>query len=163
MYENVIKRLCYCFSSINNKYYRENSKTVFDVLHTSQWTIFLYMMANEIYKTNGDRKYCDQIYGLSKMISSADIYYQVEMPEIWFCDHPQGSVMGRAKYSNFFSFSQGCTVGNNKGIYPSFGEHVALMSGAKVLGNCHVGHHVILSANTFIYFFCIRTQPFLEA
>lgn len=92
----------------------------------------------------------DKIYGLSKIISSADIFYGVKLPSIWFFDHPQGSVIGRADYSNFFSFSQGCTVGNNKGIYPQFDEHVSMFSDSKVLGNCKVGHHVIFSANSYV-------------
>lgn len=93
---------------------------------------------------------CDKIYGLSKIISSADLYYEVEMPEIWSCDHPMGSVMGRAKYGNYFSFSQGCTVGNNHGIYPVIGEHVSMMSNSKILGNCNIGNNVIIAANAYI-------------
>lgn len=148
-YEKVVGRLEYCFSHVNNKYYHDNGETIFNPLHVGQWTMFLYMMASELNKTENN-DLCNMIYGLSKVISSADIFYAVEMPEIWFFDHPQGSVMGRAKYKNYFTFSQGCTVGNNKGVYPSFGEHVSMMSGSKVLGNCHIGDHVILAANSFI-------------
>ena len=93
---------------------------------------------------------CDKIYALNKMISSADIYYEVNMPDVWFCDHPQGSVIGRATYGNFFSFTQGCTVGNNKGLYPVIGEHVHMLSNSKILGNCNVGDHVIMAANSYI-------------
>ena len=112
-------------------------------------------MQNEQTEGNTDGRFnsydlLDGIYGLSKMVSSADIYYEVNMPDIWFCDHPQGSVMGRASYSNFFSFSQGCTVGNNKGMYPIIGEHVSMLSNSKILGNCHVGDHVIMAANSYI-------------
>ena len=100
-----------CFSHIKNKYYHKGGETFFNPLHVAQWTMFLYQMAYEIkgvFPENIDL--CDKIYGISKSFSSADIYYEVKMPEIWFFDHPQGSVMGRAEYSNFFSFGQGCTV-----------------------------------------------------
>lgn len=139
-----------CFSHINNKYYNRDGETFFNPHHVAQWTMFLYTMGNELSKSTDNTDICDMIYGLSKMVSAADIFYEVDMPSIWFCDHPQGSVMGRAKYSNYFSFSQGCTVGNNKGAYPYFDEHVSMMSNSKILGNSHVGHHVILSANSFI-------------
>lgn len=46
--------------------------------------------------------------------------------------------------------SQGCTVGNNHGEYPSFGESVFMLSNSKVLGGCEIGSHVIISANTYI-------------
>ena len=72
------------------------------------------------------------------------------MPSIFFLDHPVGSVLGRAKYSERFSFSQNCTVGNNKGIYPTFGQNVKMMAGSKVLGNSRIGNNVIISANSYI-------------
>ena len=58
--------------------------------------------------------------------------------------------MGRAEYSDFFSFSQGCTVGNNKGIYPTFGTSVFMLSNSKVIGDCVIGDNVIISAGTYI-------------
>ncbi len=148
-YPVVIEKLEYCFSHVKNKYYHRDGNTFFNPLHVAQWTMFLYEMAREISKS-GDIDLCDKIYGISKMISSADIFYGVDMPNIWFFDHPQGSVMGRAEYSDYFTFSQCCTVGNNKGVYPRFGKHVSMMSGSKVLGNCTIGDHVILAANSYV-------------
>ena len=148
-YPVVIEKLEYCFSHVENKYYHSDGNTFFNPLHVAQWTMFLYEMAHEISKS-GDKDLCDKIYGLGKMISSADIFYGVNMPDIWFFDHPQGSVMGRAEYSDFFTFSQCCTVGNNKGVYPRFRKHVSMMSGSKVLGDCTIGDHVILSANSYV-------------
>lgn len=145
----VIKKLDFCFLHINNKYYIDDGETFFNPLHVAQWTMFLYTLAHELSKEK-HVDICDKIYGISKCYSSADIFYEVDMPDIWFFDHPQGSVMGRAKYGNYFSFSQGCTVGNNKGIYPCIDNHVSMMSGSKILGNCHIGDHVILSANSYV-------------
>ena len=93
---------------------------------------------------------CDKLYGLLKMMASVDLFYQVALPEIFTFDHPLGSVMGRARYSNFFTFSQGCTVGNNHGKYPTFGECVFMLSNSKVLGDCNIGSNVIVSANAYI-------------
>lgn len=148
-YPTVIDKLETCFSHIKNKYYQEKDEPLFNPLHVAQWTMFLYEMAHEICQF-GEIDLCDKIYGISKMISAADIFYGVNMPDIWFLDHPQGSVMGRAKYGNYFSFSQGCTVGNNKGIFPVLEDHVCMMAGAKILGDCHICDHVIVSADTLI-------------
>ena len=148
-YPLVLAKLDHCFSHISNKYYHQGKETLFNPLHVAQWTMFLYEMAHEIGRS-GDVDLCDKIYGISKMISSADIFYGVSMPDIWFFDHPQGSVMGRAEYSDYFSFSQNCTVGNNKGVYPRFGKHVSMMSGSKVLGNCNIGDYVIMAANSYV-------------
>lgn len=147
----VLGKMERCFSYIKNKYYCSCGEPIFNPLHVCQWTMFLYEMAHSIYKTDPEHTdLCDMIYGISKCFSSADIFYGVNMPTIWFFDHPQGSVLGRAEYGNFFTFSQGCTVGNNKGAYPSIGEHVSMMSGSKILGKCCIGDHVILAANSFV-------------
>ena len=149
--ERVFSRLEYCFNNISNKYYCSHEGAVFDGLHTCQYTMFLYETAHTLYKENSsNRSLCDRIYGISKIISSADLFYEIDLPHIYFCEHPQGSVLGRAAYNNYFVFMQGCTVGNNKGRYPKFGEHVYMMSGSKVLGNCMIGDKVVISANTYI-------------
>jgi serine O-acetyltransferase len=72
------------------------------------------------------------------------------MPDVFFLDHPVGSVLGRATYGLNFSFSQNCTVGNNKGIFPTIGKNVQMLSGSKILGRCKIGDNVIVSANTYI-------------
>jgi serine O-acetyltransferase len=72
------------------------------------------------------------------------------MPPVFFLDHPVGSVIGRADFGNYFSFSQNCTVGNNKGKYPNIGKNVKMMSGSKIIGNCKIGDNVIVSANTYL-------------
>lgn len=150
-YESALQKMNYCFNHISNKYYHNRNETLFNPLHVSQYTVFLYIISSIIKSTFPELiDLCDKIYGLLKMISSADIFYEVKMPEIWFCDHPQGSVMGRADYSDYFSFGQGCTVGNNKGEYPRFGKHVTMFSNSKVLGKCNIGNYVVFSANSYV-------------
>lgn len=151
VYESTLLSLDTCFSYVKNKFYRFNGESIFNPLHTAQWTMFLYKIAYQLRKESSDNiNLCDKIYGVSKCVSSADIYYETAMPDIWFFDHPQGSVMGKAEYSDFFTFSQGCTVGNNKGKFPVFGRHVSMLSNSKILGNCKIGDHVILAANAYI-------------
>ena len=79
-----------------------------------------------------------------------DMFYQVELPEYFTLDHPVGSVIGRGNYSNGFSFGQNCTVGNNKGIYPTIGENFRMCANSTILGNCHVGDNVTLGAGALV-------------
>lgn len=144
----------------SNKYYcKINEKgeieAFFDPLHTCQWLLFLYLTANTIYKyedknLEAARIVCDKIYGQSKTVSGCDLYYEVEMPEIFCFDHPTGSFMGRAKYGDGFSFTQGCTVGNNNEIYPIIGKNVMMHTGSTILGNSHIGDNCIISAGALI-------------
>lgn len=141
------------FARIKNKYYNRDGVVVFDSLHGCQWAHFLYTLSSEIYHRGGVRSVCDKIYALNRALSSVDLYYEVELPDIFTFDHPLGAVMGRAEYSDYFTFSQGCTVGNNNGVYPRFGQRVFMMSDSKVIGDCRIGNNVIIGANA-----CIKDQ-----
>ena len=122
------------FSKTRNKYYSEAGVTKFDPLHGRQWGASV----------------SDKLYALNKAMASVDLFYQVELPDIFTFDHPLGSVMGRASYSDYFTFSQGCTVGNNRGIYPRFGQSVFMLSDSKVIGDCEIGSNVIIGANAYV-------------
>lgn len=157
-YNRVLEKIEKCFSASTNKYYHSVTKngkeTYFDPLHSCQWFIFLYFFANTIYKNEQNnktaRKLCDEIYLINIKNSGANIYYEIDMPSIFMCDHPIGTVLGRAKYGDGFSFSQGNTVGNNHGIYPELGKNVTMFSNSKILGKCKIGNNVIISANAYI-------------
>lgn len=149
--DDAMRRSMNCFGQIRNKYYRRDGQPCFDPYHSGQYSIFLYYLSNTISGSGPQyRSLADRVYYLNKVLNGVDLYHEVELPKIFFLDHPLGSVLGRGRYSDFFSFAQNCTVGNNKGVYPRLGENVIMMSGAKVLGDCDVESHVILSANCYV-------------
>lgn len=147
----ALDRTAYCFSRINNKYYKHDGIPSLDPSHTGQYTIFLYFLANSLYaiNTNGSG-IAPKVYALNKMLHCVDIFYEINLPNIFYLDHPVGSVIGRASFSDYFQFRQHCTVGNNHGKFPRFGKNVQLWSGVTILGNCHVGDNVIFSSATFV-------------
>ena len=150
--DQVIARCLDQFSRITNKYYSRDEKVFFNAFHSGQYSIFLYWLSRYIFQEKGERhrSLCDRLFYLNKTLNSLDLYYEIEMPPYFLLDHPLGSVMGRAGYKNGFVFSQQCTVGGNKSIYPIFGENVILFSGANVLGKCSIGSNVLISANTCV-------------
>ncbi len=146
----ALKKIEYCFGFNKNKYYRKDNVVFFNPFHSGQYAIFLYFLSKIVSYDGNNKLLADKIYYLNKALNGVDLYHEVVLPDVFGLDHPLGSVIGRAKYSNFFFFAQNCTVGNNKGIYPSFGENVSLLAGATVIGNCHIGGNCIISANTYI-------------
>jgi len=148
----VIQRCSICFSKCRNKYYSKDEKTIFNPFHSGQYTIFLYWLSRTIFLNYRDRcsSLCDRIYYLNRMLNGIDLFYEIDMPNYFMLEHPLGSVLGRAVYANGFTFSQQCTVGGSKGIYPVLGTNVILFSGAKVLGNSRIGNNVLISANTYV-------------
>ncbi len=79
-----------------------------------------------------------------------DIYHEVELPSTFFLEHPVGTVLGQAKYQDGFMVYQNCTVGGNKGYYPTLGKNFKMMSSSKILGNSIVGDNVTSAANTYV-------------
>lgn len=151
IYPEVMGRLEYCFSSNKTKYYFKDGQVYFNPFHSVQWMTFLYFLSNSIFKKYPEQtKLCDKIYYLNRMLNSVDLFYEVILPDIFIVDHPLGTVIGRGTFGDYFLFSQGCTIGNNKGVYPVIGENVKMLSNSKVIGNSRIGDNVILAANTFI-------------
>lgn len=87
---------------------------------------------------------------MNKALNAVDLYYEIELPDLFFLDHPVGTLLGRADYGDYFVFSQHITVGNNHDIYPVFDERVSLLAGAVVIGNSRIGRNTIVSAESFI-------------
>lgn len=147
--DKALENINYSFSHSKKKYYEENGEVIFSPFNSNQYTIFLYYLSRQAFLSS-NRDLADKIYYLNKTLNSVDLFYEVELPEIFMLDHPLGTVIGRAKFSDFFLFSQGCTIGNNGGKYPQIGQHVYLMSDAKIIGDSKIGNYVIISANTYV-------------
>lgn len=147
--KNSLNKLEKCFAMNNNKYYNNDGKTLFSVFHSGQYSIFLYYLSNIIYRRN-NHELATKIYYLNKILHSVDWYYEIELPEYWGVEHPLGSVLGRAKYSDGLIIYQGCTIGGNRGKYPILGNNVILYSNSTILGNSKIGNNVVLSTGCTI-------------
>lgn len=145
----VIRKVENCFSQTPNKYYHHNGETYFNPFHAGQYTIFLYFYSREVFLA-GNSLLADKIYFLNKIMSSCDLFYEVELPDYFCLDHPQGTVIGRGEFSDGFSFSQCCTVGNNRGVYPVIGRNCEMCMNSAIIGKCHIGENVIIGAGAIV-------------
>lgn len=149
----AVERTYICLSHSMNKYAvskKMEDEIPFSVFNTVHYCIFLYQISRVAFEIDGNGQNAEKFYYLNKIMHTIDIFYEVELPKIWNAEHPIGSVMGRAKYSDYFFFYQGCTVGGNKGEYPTIGEKVIMCSDSKILGKAEIGDNVVISANTYI-------------
>lgn len=147
--DKAIDRANYAFSFSANKYFQVN-RPYPSPFHSGQYTILLYYLANEMFLTDRNGGNAEKVYYLNKVLNSVDVFYEVCMPSVFGLEHPLGSVMGRGLYGNRFFFYQGCTIGGSNGAYPTLGDGVIMYSNSKILGGCHVGNNVIMSANSYI-------------
>ncbi|MDY2930762.1 MAG: transferase [Muribaculaceae bacterium] len=138
------------FQYSDNKYFRGYNR-----LHSVMNMIFRYYLSNELYKRNQCPGLCDKIYYLNKIMHSVDLFYAIELPQYFSAEHPLGSVMGRAKYSDGFFFYQGCTVGGTKDKtgnihYPEIEENCHMFANSSILGKCHIGKNVNIGAGAIV-------------
>lgn len=143
------KRTLEAISAFNNKYYDGKINPLNGVMYCN----FLYQLSRCTYASN-NIDITEKIYCLNKMLHAVELFYEVPLPAHWSCEHPIGSVIGRAEYGDYFFFYQGCTVGSSycEGtfLYPVIGENVTMYSHSKILGSSHIGNNVVLSANSYV-------------
>jgi serine O-acetyltransferase len=147
----TLSKIEHCFKHTANRYYHQDGQAYFNPFHSGQYCIFLYFLSRTISLNDPDyRTLADRVYFLNKALNAIDLFYEVELPDVFALDHPVGTVLGRAQYGKFFTFNQNNTVGENKGIYPRIGENVYMASGSKLIGDSTVGDNVMLSANSYV-------------
>ncbi len=145
------ERVYACLESIPKKYFTEAENTYFNHLQSDQYCMYLYMLANSIYKLEGINNISTKLYYLNKSLHSVDIYFTSNLPDIFLFVHPLSTILGRATFGNYFIAYQGCTVGClNEGIFPTIGEHVIMYANASILGNCKIGNNVCIAAGVSV-------------
>jgi serine O-acetyltransferase len=117
----------------------------FDHLHSSQYTTFLYFLANTLWRAGSERALCNKLFGLNKALNGIDLFYEIEMPEVFFIGHSVGIVLAKARYGNRLVLYQNSTVGKNHGIAPSLGEGVVLYPNSAVIGRCRIGDGSVIA------------------
>ena len=117
----------------------------FDHLHSSQYCMFLYWLARILWLREADRSLCNKLFGLNKALNGIDLFYEIEMPEVFFIGHSVGIVLAKASYGSHLVLYQNCTVGKNHGRAPVIGEGVILFPHVAVLGGCKIGDRSVLA------------------
>ncbi len=145
---DALDRMGYCLARMRGKYFEQGR---FDHLHTDQYAMFLYFLGRALFVRKDDPSLAAKIYALNKALHSIDAFYEVELPDVFLFSHPLGTILGRARYSNYFVVYQHCTVGSNlDGTYPTLGEGVEMYGGSAIIGGCTIGGNTALSFGTVV-------------
>ena len=117
----------------------------FDYLHSSQYAIFLFFLANTLWRKEGDQRICTKLFLLNKALNGIDCFYEITMPDIFFIGHSVGIVLAKATYGNYLVLYQNSTVGKNHGIAPVIGEGVIMYPHAAIIGASHVRNGSVIA------------------
>ena len=147
----TIERVEYCFSRIRDKYFVDGKDVVFNHLHSDQYAMFLYLLSHTVWSVEENEEVAARIYGLNKHLHAIDVFYQVELPDIFLFNHCIGTVLGRAQYANYLMVHHNCTIGANyDGEYPIIEEGVVMHAGSVIAGRCHIRTNSWLEAGAIV-------------
>ncbi|MFT6658759.1 hypothetical protein [Maritalea sp.] len=120
----------------------------FDHLHSTQYCTFLYLLSHEIWQQTGEREWPTRLFLLNKAMNGIDLFYEIEMPPVFFIGHSVGIVLAKATYGNYLVLYQNSTIGKNHGTAPVIGERVIMYPNTAIIGRCNVGNGTVLSQGT---------------
>lgn len=125
--------------SASTRLYKDGDM-VFNPMHTVTWAIFLYRLSRLLYLARNIYE-ADCVYYLNKIMNSVEWFYQVELPEHFMAEHPLGSVLGKAQYSDYLFVYQGTTIGGNrkkrKTVLPQIREECCIVCQCYYIGRNH--------------------------
>ncbi|HVK95328.1 MAG TPA: hypothetical protein VM571_11460 [Noviherbaspirillum sp.] len=122
----------------------------FNYLNSSQYCIYLYYLANTIWRNEHDASVPTRLFCLNKALNGIDLFYEIEMPEVFFVGHSVGIVLAKATYGNHLVLYQNSTVGKNHGVAPVIGDGVVMYPNTAIIGRCHIGNGTILAQGTSV-------------
>jgi len=146
------------FSLIRTKYFTNsiNSKARFSATHYSGHALILYQIARECF-LDGRVDLAERVYFLNISTTSADLHYEIDLPLRTGCDHPFGTVIGRAEFSSKATlfFNQQCTIGGNfdtfgEPKYPKIDGSLFLHPKASLVGENFISGLVILGNSSYV-------------
>lgn len=117
----------------------------FHHLHSEQNTVFLYYLANTIWRHGGDLAAATKLFYLNKALNGFHCFYDTELPQRFQVGHSVGIVLVRATYPEHFVIYQGSTVGRSHRGGPELGEGLIMYPGSAIIGACKVGPRTVLA------------------
>ena len=117
----------------------------FNVLQSSQHTIFLDYLANTIWRRSGETAAPVRLFLMNKAFNGIDLFYEIAMPPVFYIGHSLGIVLAKAEYGSHLVLYQGVTVGRHKDQIPKIGERVVLYPGSSVAAGAVIEDDAVLS------------------
>jgi serine O-acetyltransferase len=143
--DEALARLEHCVAAV-----RWWTPGEFNYLHSTQYCIFVYYLSNTIWRNAKDAGSATRLFLLNKALNGIDLFYEIEMPRVFFIGHSVGIVLAKATYADYLILYQCSTVGKNHGVAPVIGEGVVMYPNTAIIGRCTVGARTILSQGTSI-------------
>jgi serine O-acetyltransferase len=123
----------------------------FNHFNSLQYASWLYLLANQVWRQEGHAVLAERLFCLNRALNAIDLFYAVDLPEVFFLSHGLGSVLGNAQYGDRLVVFQNVTVGRVGANRPQIGRNVVLYPGAVVTGASVIGDGCVVSAGTVLH------------
>ncbi|MEY8214238.1 MAG: hypothetical protein RPR97_07105 [Colwellia sp.] len=148
--DKALLKLQYCFAHVVTPSYSRDCEPMFNHLNSDHYTTFIYYCSNVAYQENCI-ELASKLFYLNKTLNSFHCMYDTELPDIFLVFHAAGTILGKAKYSNYFICLQGCTVGANADIeYPTLDEFVLMYPNSSIIGDSNIGKYSCIASGAFV-------------
>ena len=122
----------------------------FNVLQSSQHTIFLYYLSNTIWRRSGNTAAATRLFLMNKAFNGIDLFYEIAMPEVFYIGHSVGIVLAKATYGNHLVLYQNSTIGRHKADIPVIGDRVVVYPNSAIIGRSVVESDAVISQGTSV-------------
>jgi len=139
-FDEALRRLSVCIDACSP--WRPGE---FNVLQSSQHTIFLYYLANTIWRRSAETAAPTRLFLMNKAFNGIDLFYEIAMPQVFYIGHSVGIVLAKANYGNHLVLYQGVTIGRHKDQIPRIGDRDVLYPGSAVVAGAVIEDDVVLS------------------
>lgn len=155
-FKTALERVEQCFVHIALPGFSdEEGHTYLSHTHTDQYAMFLYFFMNSLWKISENKAICNKVMTLNRALHGFFVSYKCALPGIFCIQHPVGTVLGNARYSDYLVVLQNVTV--NTGVsedgtlVPKLGKGLYLGAGSKIIGNEPIGNRCSIGVNAIVY------------
>ena len=92
--DQALDRFFYCIN-----YAKMWRGTAFHPLYSDKNTIFLYYLANTIWRNRQNRNICEKLFYLNKALNGFHCLYDTELPDVFLVGHSIGIVLVKMNYT----------------------------------------------------------------
>jgi len=143
--DEALERIGYCIDRV--AMWRQGE---FNYLHSTQYCQFLYYLANTIWRNERDAQTATKLFLLNKSLNAIDLFYEIEMPPVFFIGHSVGIVLAKATYGNYLVLYQNSTIGRHLDRIPVLGEGVVIYPNTAVIGASVIEDGGVVSQGTSV-------------
>lgn len=154
-FDDALLRTEECFRHITLRGFSEGGEALFSHLHSDQYSQFLYLFSNSLWKVAENDSYARRLLCLNRALSGLFVSYKCPLPEHFLFGHAVGSVIGNAGYSDCCVFFQNITVntgadGSTRPL-PEIGRGLFMAAGSSIIGTQQIGDRVSIGVGACVY------------